>query len=80
MQKNVGDRDSVIRMMAGIGALLIAAGLMQWVLASIAFIILAMLLLYTALTEWCPLYTWLGINTRERHGGTHGGTAGPRSA
>jgi hypothetical protein len=53
---------------------------MQWVLASIAFIILAMLLLYTALTEWCPLYTWLGINTRERHGGTHGGTAGPRSA
>ena len=80
MQKNVGDRDSVIRMMLGIGALLIAAGLMQWVLASIAFIILAMLLLYTALTEWCPLYTWLGINTREGHGGTQGGAAGPRSA
>ena len=72
MKPNVGDRDSVIRAMAGLALLLAAAGLLQWPLLSAAVLILAVLLLYTALTEWCPLYALLGISTAKRtrlHGG-----------
>ena len=78
MRKNVGDGDSVIRVMIGLALLFAAAGVMQWVALSMGLVVLAVLLLYTALTEWCPLYTWLGINTRARHGGTSGPAAGHR--
>jgi hypothetical protein len=52
--------------------------MLQWVIASMALVVVAVMLLYTALTEWCPLYDWLGINTREKHGGPSGGAAGHR--
>ena len=76
MKKNVGDGDSVIRVMLGLALLFVAAGLLQWVVVSMGLVVVAVLLLYTALTEWCPLYSWLGINTRATHHGGHGGAAG----
>ena len=76
MRKNVGDGDSVLRVIIGLGLLLAAAGAMHWAIVSIALVVVAMLLLYTALTQWCPLYKVLGINTRARGGGMPSGSTG----
>jgi hypothetical protein len=78
MRKNVGNGDSVVRVCVALVLLFAAAGMLQWVIASMALVVVAVMLLYTALTEWCPLYDWLGINTREKHGGPSGGAAGHR--
>ena len=76
MRKNVGDGDSVIRVMIGLALLFAAAGVMHLVVVSMGLVVVAVLMLYTALTEWCPLYALLGINTRANHPGRPGGVAG----
>lgn len=80
MRNNVGDVDSAIRMMVGIVLLPAAAATMESVLVSIGLIVAAMTLLFTAFTEWCPLYAWLGINTRGNNGRISGGPARHRRA
>ncbi|HUL01764.1 MAG TPA: DUF2892 domain-containing protein [Gemmatimonadales bacterium] len=76
MRKNVGDGDSVIRVMIGLVLLFAAAGVLNLVVVSMGLVFVAVLLLYTALTEWCPLYSLLGINTRANRPGKPGGAPG----
>lgn len=63
MKKNVGGLDSAIRVMLGLGLLLAAAGTMQWMVLSVALVVLSIPLFRTALTASCPVYTLFGIDT-----------------
>ncbi len=57
MKENVGSKDRAIRLIAG--AIVILSGLyyQSWWGA------LGLVPIVTALINWCPLYTLLGINT-----------------
>jgi hypothetical protein len=63
MKKNVGGLDSAIRVMLGLGLVLAAAGTMQWMVLSVALVVLSIPLFWTALTASCPFYALLGIDT-----------------
>ena len=66
MHSNVGNRDRIIRIIAGVcilGAFFVLEGNARW-LALIGLIPLA-----TGLVRWCPAYRLLGLSTR----------AGPRT-
>lgn len=75
MHKNMGDSDSMLRV-AMVTVLLVAAGAVTSVPGEIGLIILAALLLYTALAQWCPLYALLRIDTRAGPRGTPPPSAG----
>lgn len=62
MQKNVGNIDRILRLLAGIALLMILIwGISPWRwLGLLGFIYLA-----TALFRWCPAYTLMGISTCE---------------
>ena len=64
MDRNVGSSDSVIRAMVGLALIVTAAGLSSVWMASAALVLVALVLLYTALTERCPMYHLFGWNTR----------------
>jgi len=57
---NVGQLDRVLRILAGlclVAILFIEASLWRLVgLLGLAYIL-------TGLTRWCPIYSWMGINT-----------------
>jgi hypothetical protein len=74
MKQNVGGLDSAIRVMLGLGLLLAAAATMQWIALSIALVVLAIPLFWTALTASCPVYTLLGIDSTRGDGKHHGGS------
>ena len=58
MKKNIGDKERVIRVVAGLGivSLYLVAPRTPWALLGIVPVV-------TGLTGWCPPYTLLGINT-----------------
>lgn len=63
MKKTVGQADKIIRLViAGIIAALYAAGAISGTLG-IVLLIAAIVLVLTALTGFCGLYSLLGINT-----------------
>jgi len=65
MEKNVGSVDSVIRVMIGLVLLFAAAALApKWILSAVA-VLVALVLLYTALSERCPLYGLFHCSTRK---------------
>lgn len=64
MDRNVGSIDSVIRAMVGLGLIITAAALSSVWIASAALVVVALILLYTGLTERCPAYHLFGWNTR----------------
>lgn len=57
-EHNVGAQDKKYRMIAGCALLLIAI-----VTAKIVLLLLGMVLVITAYSGWCPLYSGLGKNT-----------------
>lgn len=61
MQRNVGDVERVVRVVAGLGILsLVFIGPRSlWGLAGLVPV-------FTGLTGWCPPYQLLGINTCKR--------------
>lgn len=59
-QTNVGQPDRVLRILAGLclpAILFIEAS--SWRLPGLVGIAY----LFTGITRWCPLYTWMGIST-----------------
>lgn len=78
MRKNVGSLDSAIRAMIALALLLAAGASIQWPVVSVACVLVALLLVRTALTGWCPLYALLGIDTRGGDAGGHA-TAPPKA-
>ncbi len=63
MKKNLGKFDRVIRALAGISILLLMYT--QTITGSATFIfgIIALVLLFTSVTSFCPCYVRLNINT-----------------
>lgn len=64
MERNVGSTDSVIRAMVGLGLIVTAAALSSVWIASASLVVVALVLLYTALNERCPAYHLFGWSTR----------------
>lgn len=58
MKRNVGSADRVIRLILGV--FLLAVGLAY---SSVLGLVLGAVVLFTAVTAWCPLYSALGIST-----------------
>ena len=63
MKKNVGTGDRFLRVMIGVIALILGLsgmldGTMKWVAVGAGI-----MMVVTASLEFCPLYTFLGINT-----------------
>jgi hypothetical protein len=77
MRKNVGSLDSAIRAMIALALLLGAGATSQWIVVSVVCVLVALLLVRTALTQWCPLYPFLGIDTRGSDAG--GRPAAPKA-
>jgi hypothetical protein len=71
MKINVGSLDSAIRAMIALALLLGAGALIDSLVVSFACVLVALLLAWTALSEWCPLYALLGIDTRGGDAGGH---------
>jgi hypothetical protein len=57
---NVGKKDQQIRLGAGVAVLVLA-----WMLDSILFILLGLLLIVTSNLRWCPAYSAIGKSTVE---------------
>ena len=68
MQKNVGSTDRILRIALGIA-------LLSWVVVNQSdtrwFGLIGLVLLATALMNFCPLYTLLGFNTSGIAQGKH---------
>lgn len=62
MKSNVGGLDRAIRIVLGIVLLVVAYLWLSGALATVAYIVGAILLI-TGLVGWCGLYTVIGINT-----------------
>ena len=63
MKANVGGMDQTVRMVAGISLLLVVIFVESgWRWVGLA----GFIPLLTGITRWCPLYTVLGINTRQK--------------
>ena len=65
MTKNIGQTDKIIRIVLGLGLAAldffeVVKGGFSWVLS-----VVAVVLIVTALINFCPLYTLLGKNTCE---------------
>jgi len=64
MEKNVGSLDAMLRVVMGLALLIVATVVAPaWVL-SVAAVAIALVLLYTALSERCPLYRVFHWSTR----------------
>jgi hypothetical protein len=64
--KNVGRLDGGLRIAVGIGLLGLAAAVNARPYLAIASALLALLVIGTGLTRFCPLYTVLGWNTEAK--------------
>ncbi len=65
MTKNIGQTDKIIRIVLGLGLAAldffeVVTGPFSWILSVVAVVLIA-----TALINFCPLYTLLGKNTCE---------------
>ncbi len=65
MTKNIGQTDKIIRIVLGLGLAAldffeVVKGPFSWILSVVAVVLIA-----TALINFCPLYTLLGKNTCE---------------
>ncbi len=65
MTKNIGQTDKIIRIVLGLGLAAldffeVVTGPFSWILSVVAIVLVA-----TALINFCPLYTLLGKNTCE---------------
>jgi len=65
MTKNIGQTDKIIRIVLGLGLAAldffeVVTGPFSWILSVVAIV-----LVVTALINFCPLYTLLGKNTCE---------------
>jgi hypothetical protein len=69
MRQNVGSLDSAIRAMIALALLLGAGASIHWLVVSVACVLVALLLVGTALAGWCPLYALLGIDSRRGDAG-----------
>jgi hypothetical protein len=61
MHSNVGDRDRIIRIIAGVcilGAFFVLEGNARWLA------LIGVIPLVTGLVRWCPAYKLLGLSTR----------------
>lgn len=66
MKKNMGATDKLIRSIIGIIiAILYYAGIITGTLA-IVLLAFAIIFLLTSFISFCPLYTFLGINTNKK--------------
>lgn len=64
MKKNVGLKSRIIRVILGILALVVAiTDFFADDFLDQVFLITGILLLFTAVFQYCPLYNFLGINT-----------------
>lgn len=61
MEKNVGDKDKTIRVIAGV--ILLGVGISIQGVGGLLFAIVGVSLLFTAITGFCTLYKLFGINT-----------------
>ncbi len=61
MEKNVGPIDAVIRVTIGVVAAYLGAVWNQW------WYVLTVLMILTAVTRWCLLYTIFGWNTNKHN-------------
>ncbi len=57
---NVGKKDEQIRLGVGVAMLVLA-----WMLDSVLFIVVGLLLIVTSTLRWCPAYSGLGKSTVE---------------
>ncbi|HMU12736.1 MAG: DUF2892 domain-containing protein [Bacteroidetes bacterium] len=65
MKPNMGSTDRVIRICAAIAiALLYFTGVLTGTLG-IGLLVLAIVFVFTSFINFCPLYTFFGINTRK---------------
>lgn len=64
MERNVGSIDSIVRAIVGLGLLVAAAALSSVWIAAAAMVVVALVMLVTALSERCPAYHLFGWNTR----------------
>jgi hypothetical protein len=67
MNRTVGSPDRVIRIVLAIGAVIGAAVVGFTTVAGIVLLIVAAVLLLTAMSRMCPLYSMLRISTRPRN-------------
>lgn len=66
MRKNINRKDGVIRAILGIGFVaLFFLKLIDDALLEIVAGIIGFILLFSAVTEFCPLYYLLGVKTRQ---------------
>jgi hypothetical protein len=66
MKKNMGTADRIIRLLiAGVFAYLYFAGVVTGITGTI-LIVLAGVFVLTSLVSFCPLYTFVGLNTCPR--------------
>lgn len=71
--KNVGSLDAMIRGALGAAALVVAAAFNQRMPVAIVAGLFGLVMLVTAVTGYCPLYSLIHVNTR-------GGSSGARPA
>lgn len=64
MTRNVGSLDAVIRVTLGLALLLAAGVLWKWTALSVGLVVISLPLFWTALRGSCPLYSYLGIDTK----------------
>jgi hypothetical protein len=55
---NVGKKDQQLRLGAGVGLLVVA-----WMIDTPLLMLLAIILIATAVTRWCPAYSGMGKST-----------------
>jgi multidrug transporter EmrE-like cation transporter len=63
MEKNVGTADAVVRALGGVGLIVVAALVSDRPFLALGAALIGLLLLGTATTHVCPLYTTLGFRT-----------------
>jgi len=68
MEKNVGLADSFVRFQAGIAMLTNIIILETGIIGSLILIVLAFILIKSAVSRYCPLYTALKITTVPKSG------------
>lgn len=66
MTKNIGGLDAAIRTVIGIALVAAAGSLLSRPFLAVAAVLVALVMLGTALTRVCPLYVLLGLNTCPR--------------
>jgi Protein of unknown function (DUF2892) len=67
MHLNLGTFDRILRIVIGIALVALAFWWLPtpWGWQGIALMVVGLILIATALVSWCPIYSVLGLGTRE---------------